>query len=254
MLNFKIRGEGNPIVFIHGYLESSKMWENYADELAKEYKVVTIDLPGHGASGVYSDVHTMELVAEKIDEVLEKLKISEVLAIGHSMGGYVTLALADLYPSRVKAFVLMNSSSLADTEEKKEIRLRAVELADKNMPTLVKMSIPLLFNESKLNELKVEREFAKEMALSTDIEGVKAALKGMRLRKDRTHILNEFNGEIGIILGEFDRTVIPGPFKKVIPNRKNIEILELETGHMAYLEATEDTLDYIRKFAKKALD
>lgn len=251
MLNFKVEGKGNPVVLIHGYLENMQMWEDYAKQLSKDFQVIRMDLPGHGDSAVLNEIHSMELVAREIKEVLDFLKITKALVVGHSMGGYVSLALTELFPEKVKALVLMNSSSLADSEEKKELRLRAIEMADKNQETLVKMSIPLLFNEHKLEELKTEREFAKKMALETSLKGVKSALRGMRIRPDRTFILHDFSGEIKIILGKYDRTVPAENFKKEIPNRENISVLELECGHMAYLEEPEKTLESLKQFAIK---
>ncbi|MDD3771587.1 MAG: alpha/beta hydrolase [Weeksellaceae bacterium] len=251
MLNFKVEGKGNPVVLIHGYLENMQMWEDYAKQLSKDFQVIRMDLPGHGDSAVLNEIHSMELVAREIKEVLDFLKITKTLVVGHSMGGYVSLALTELFPEKVKALVLMNSSSLADSEEKKELRLRAIEMADKNQETLVKMSIPLLFNEHKLEELKTEREFAKKMALETSLKGVKSALRGMRIRPDRTFILHDFSGEIKIILGKYDRTVPAENFKKEIPNRENISVLELECGHMAYLEEPEKTLESLKQFAIK---
>lgn len=254
MLNYTRQGEGPSIVFIHGYLENESMWKEFVKEFSDEFQVITMDLPGHGRSNSYSDTHSMEFMAEKINEILEELNVSNALVVGHSMGGYVTLALAELFPKRVKGFVLLNSSSLADSVEKKENRLRAVELAKRNLPTLIKMSLPLLFDQSKLHELKREREFVKEMAMKTSVEGVQAALRGMRIRKDRTFVLNEFDGNIGIVLGEFDQTILPEAFKKVIPNRDTIEVLELKTGHMSYLEDKNRTLDCIKSISSKVFN
>lgn len=254
MLNYKPEGEGKPIVLIHGYLENMSMWDKTAKKLSKRYKVLRFDLPGHGLSPVISETHDMESVAREIKKVMDKEEISEALVIGHSMGGYITLALADLFPKKVKAFILMNSSSLSDTPEKKELRARAMETAKKNLDGLIKMSIPLLFNEDRLDELKKEKKFARKMARSTPLLGVLAALKGMRQRINRSYLLNSYTGEIGIILGTKDRTVDPVPFKEVIPGKENISILELETGHMAYLEAFDETLKFIQDFAKKVFD
>lgn len=251
MLNYKLEGEGKSIVLIHGYLENMSMWDEIAKELTKKYKVLRPDLPGHGLSPVISEIHDMESVAREIKKVMDKEGIGEALVIGHSMGGYVTLALADLFPKSVKAFILMNSSSLSDTPEKKELRSRAMEMAKKNPDALIKMSIPLLFNEARLDELKKEKKFARKMARSTPLLGVLAALRGMRQRINRSYLLNSYPGEIGIILGARDRTVDPKPFKEVIPEKENISIVELETGHMAYLEAYDETMKFIREFAEK---
>ncbi len=247
MLYYKTLGKGSPVLLIHGYLENSKMWEDTAAELSKNHFVILCDNPGHGKSPNYGEIHTMEFVAQKINEVLEHLNINEVSIIGHSMGGYITLAFAACFPEKVKSFILMNSSSLPDTEEKKELRKRAAEVAQKNMESLIKMSIPLLFAQNSLN-LKDEKEFARQMMRETTIPGVLAALKGMSQRPDRTEILNSFKGEIGIILGKKDRTVDPDAFKNVIPPKENINILELDCGHMSYLERPSETLKFIKIF------
>lgn len=254
MLHFKVKGEGRALILIHGYLESSQMWTKYVEELSSDYQLIYPDLPGHGLSKVYSKVHTMEFMAEKIREVIDFLKLDKVLLVGHSMGGYVGLAFTELFPEKVQGLILMNSSSLADTNEKKELRNKAILMADKNQSTLVSMSIPLLFNKHRLHELKQESEFAKGMALKTPLEGVKSALRGMQIRTDRTFILHNFSNRIGIIVGNHDRTVPPKEFKLKIPNQENISLLELECGHMAYLEEPIKTLHFIKEFAQKVYE
>lgn len=248
MLNYEIKGYGNPVVLVHGYLENLKMWNSMAEELSSSYQIILIDLPGHGKSKNFDEVHTMELMARELKETLDYLGISNADFLGHSMGGYVILAYAELFPKDIKSFILMNSTSVPDAPEKKEQRLKAVETAQKNLDTLIKMSIPTLFAEGNLEKLKPEIEFAKELARETSLQGVTAALKGMRLRIDRSFLLEEFPGKIGIILGKYDKAVNPEELKKIIPNKENISILELETGHMAHLENPEASLEFIRKF------
>lgn len=247
MLYYETLGKGSPVLLIHGYLENLKMWKDIANELSKAHFVIMCDNPGHGKSKNYSEVYSMEFVAKKINEVLEHLNIKEVSIVGHSMGGYITLAFTELFSEKVKSFLLMNSSSLPDTEEKKELRKRAAEVAQKNMETLIKMSIPLLFAENS-DGLKPEKEFVRQMMRETSIPGVLAALKGMSQRPDRTKILNNFNGKIGIILGKADKTVDPEIFKKVIPKRENISILELDCGHISYLEKPRETFEFVKSF------
>src|SRR5690606_14980372 len=201
MLYYEVIGEGNPVVLLHGYLENLRMWKKIGSELADSYKVIKIDLPGHGKSETFAEVHTMELMAEKVNEVLGELKIEKPVFIGHSMGGYVTLAYADLFPEKLKSFILLNSSSLPDSKEKKEQRLKAADTARRNFDALVKMSIPTLFAEKHRDDMKSEMEFAKELARETPVEGVTAALLGMRERPGRTSVLLNFNGKKGVIMG-----------------------------------------------------
>lgn len=252
MLHYEVKGKGNPVVLLHGYLENLKMWEGFTGELAQNHQVILIDLPGHGKSGLYDKIHTMSLMAEKVNEVLEKLEIDKVTMIGHSMGGYVALAFAELFPEKLEAFILQNSSSLPDSEEKKEQRLKAVETAHKNLDTLIKMSVPSLFAENNLENVKPEIEFAKTLARETSVEGVEAALRGMRERPDRTQILQNFKGKIGIIMGKYDKAVNPADLKKILPQKENIMVRELNTGHMSHLEAPEETLSFIKEFLEKS--
>lgn len=251
MLYYEVKGEGKPVVFLHGYLENMKMWNPLAGKLSENRQVILIDLPGHGRSKSYGKIHTMELMAQKVNEVLEDVDVSGVAMAGHSMGGYVTLAFAELFPEKLKSFILLNSSSLPDSEEKKTQRLKAVETAHRNLQTLIKMSVPSLFAEKNLDNLKREIHFAKEMAAETPIEGVEAALRGMRERPDRSKIFKDFDGRIGILIGKYDKAVNPGDLKKIIPVKENILVKELETGHMSHLEAPEETQAFVADFLKK---
>lgn len=247
MLHYEITGKGSPVVLLHGYLENMKMWGPISEELSKNHQVVLLDLPGHGQSENLAEVHSMEMMAEAVNQTLKELEVENPVFVGHSMGGYVTLAYADLFPDQIRSFILLNSSTLPDSPEKKEQRLKAVETAEKNLDTLIKMSIPTLFAENNLENLKPEIEFTKELARETSLQGVTAALKGMRLRPDRSYLLEEFKGYIGILMGKYDKAVNPDEFRKRIPSKENIALKELETGHMAHLEAPEETLRFIQR-------
>ncbi|MFV0305296.1 MAG: alpha/beta fold hydrolase [Moheibacter sp.] len=251
MLHYKIEGKGNSIVFLHGYLENLKMWSEISKEFVQHYQVVQIDLPGHGKSPCYKEIHTMEFMAEKVVEVLTELHIKEALFVGHSMGGYVTLAMAELFPQKVKAFLLLNSTTLPDSEEKKKQRLKAVEVAQKNLDTLIKMSVPSLFAEQNLKNLKGEIAFTKELARETPVRGVTAALKGMRLRPNRMNVLHDFQGKRGLVMGKFDKAVSAEMLKRNIPNHQDLSVWELETGHMSLLESPLETRLIVQEFFQK---
>ena len=97
------QGKGNPIVLLHGFLENSKMWMDLVPEISKKNRVICIDLLGHGKTPCLGYVHTMELMAEAVESILNHLKIKDSIIIGHSMGGYVALAFAEKNPKRVKS-------------------------------------------------------------------------------------------------------------------------------------------------------
>src|SRR5690606_24365984 len=142
---YQDEGQGSTVVLLHGFLENSSVWDSVKASLVKRYRVISIDLLGHGKSGCIGYVHTMEQMAEAVKTVLQWLKLRRVSFIGHSMGGYVALAYAEAYPDEVKGLVLANSTARADSQERKDSRDRAIELVKKDHKTFVRMGISNLF-------------------------------------------------------------------------------------------------------------
>ena len=124
----RISDKGKPIVFLHGFTESQKIWKHFVKALSNEFRVITIDLPGHGKSECIGDVHTMELQADVVHTVLKKEGIRRCIMTGHSMGGYVTLAFARKYPGKLKGFCIFHSHCFADSPEDRENRDRTIEV------------------------------------------------------------------------------------------------------------------------------
>ena len=246
MLYFEVEGKGKSFVFLHGFLENHLIWNNLRKNLEKDAQIVTIDLPGHGNSAVMDETATMETMADAVIEVLDELNIAQATFIGHSMGGYVTCALADLYQERVENIVLINSSTLPDDDAKKNQRLRACETAKKNFNALVSFSMPTLFAAHHRDNFIEELKFVKEIALKTPIEGICAALKGMRERPDRSSILYDYKGGIYIIVGMNDETVNPELFLTLIPDLPNIHLYKFDGGHMAFIENYNEVLSILK--------
>lgn len=124
-VSFTDQGKGTAIVLLHGFLENQSMWTEFIPELTKKHRVITIDLLGHGQTESLGYVHSMEDNADMVHEVLSELRIRKAVLIGHSMGGYIALAFAELYPDTLKGLVLLNSTSRADSEERKTNRHRS---------------------------------------------------------------------------------------------------------------------------------
>ena len=99
-IHYKVEGKlhQHTIVLLHGFTESLDIWDDFSAELSVDFKVICIDLPGHGNSGCIGDAHTMELMADVVKTIIDKEKVNECVIIGHSMGGYVALAFAEKYP------------------------------------------------------------------------------------------------------------------------------------------------------------
>ncbi|MBE0423984.1 MAG: alpha/beta fold hydrolase, partial [Lutibacter sp.] len=131
-IHFTSTGIGSAVVLIHGFLENSLMWQEVSQELSKRNRVICIDLLGHGKTGNLGYIHSMEDQAQMVKAVLNHLKVRKYILVGHSMGGYVALAFAKLFPSNVKGLCLMNSTALPDSEEKKLNRDRAIKAVKQN--------------------------------------------------------------------------------------------------------------------------
>ena len=164
-ISYSDTGKGNAVVLLHGFLENQKMWQDLVPELCKKYRVVTIDLLGHGETECLGYVHSMEENAEVVRAVLSKLRIRKAIFAGHSMGGYVALAFAELYPAIVKGLVLLNSTSKADSEERKTNRDRAIKAVKKDYTAFVRLSITNLFSEENREKMIDEIEKVKLEAL-----------------------------------------------------------------------------------------
>ncbi len=248
-LSFSDQGKGTAIVLLHGFLENSTMWKNIIPHLLKKNRVITIDLLGHGKSDCLGYVHSMELFAESIEAVLKHLKLRKYILVGHSLGGYISLALAKINPNKIKGLCLMNSTSEKDSEERKKLRTRANKMAQQNFNNMVKMSVSNLFNPDNLSKFKAEIEAVKNEALQTSIQGYIAANEGMKLRENTNDVLKNNTFEKLIIIGEKD-PVLDYETSLEEAKKTNSEVVVFPDGHMSHIENTEELIEKLTKFIK----
>jgi pimeloyl-ACP methyl ester carboxylesterase len=242
-------GKGKAVVLLHGFLENQTMWQNLVPELSKKHRVITLDLLGHGESGCLGYVHSMEENAEVVRAVLSKLRIRKSIFVGHSMGGYVALAFAELYPAIVKGLVLQNSTSKADSEERKANRDRAIKAVKKDYTTFVRLSITNLFSEENREKMIDEIEKVKIEALKTPLQGIVASLEGMKIRKDRETILRSATFQMMLILGKKDGVLNYEDNLKQIENT-NVKLITFPDGHMSHIENRGELKDVLLVFFK----
>ena len=251
-LNYTDEGTGKPIVLIHGFTESLKIWTGFSTQLSKKYRVITIDLPGHGKSDCFNKTHSMELFADVVFAVLKRLKVGKCLMVGHSMGGYATLAFAEKYPGLLKGFCLFHSHCFGDTAADQENRNRTIALVNQDKFSYVAQFIPGLF------PAEVQKKFSKfierliQRASKMEKEGIVAALEGMKSRKDQSELLKNTELPVLFILGLKDPRVPATRIWDMISLPAASETLLLrDCGHMGYIEAPEQTCDAILGFARK---
>lgn len=243
-------GRGKCVVLLHGFLGSSEIFKEIVPHLQKSCKVVLIDLPGHGKSECLGYAHSMELMADAVHAVLKKLRIKKCVMAGHSMGGYVTLAFTQKYPEYIKGMCLINSTALPDTEEKKKDRNRAIHIVRKNPKLFIRPMIKNLFSVRNSKYLKNEIHYATNIALQTPVQGIIAALIGMR---DRPSYLSTFTHPLlpaMMVIGKYDKVLPEETLFKQCENKPNKTYLYLPyDGHFTILENPLAVAKALRKFS-----
>jgi pimeloyl-ACP methyl ester carboxylesterase len=249
-ISYTDSGKGTAVVLIHGFLENKTMWDNYISELSKQNRIITIDLLGHGKTESLGYIQTMEENADMIYEVLSKLKIRKAILVGHSMGGYVALAFAELYPEKMRGLVLLNSTSKEDSSERKKNRDRAIKAVKKDYEIFIRLSIANLFSEENREKLIKEIEEVKIQALQTPLQGIVASLEGMKIRKDRGFLLHTNACPKLLILGKKDPVL---NYEENLEQIKDtdVELVTFPDGHMSSIENRFELLTVLKDFFKR---
>ncbi|RIA11006.1 pimeloyl-ACP methyl ester carboxylesterase [Flavobacteriaceae bacterium MAR_2010_72] len=247
---YKECGQGQAVVLLHGFLEHSGIWSDLAKTLSKKYRVVCIDLLGHGNTGCIGYIHTMEDMANTVHFVLNHLNIQKCTMVGHSMGGYVALAYAELFPNVLNGLCLMNSTALNDSIEKQKSRDRAIAAVKQNHKSFIRIAISNLFRPKNRKRFSQQIQILKEEALKMSLQGIIAALEGMKIRKNRVQLFQSLPFKKMLILGRKDPVL---EYDTLIEQTKNsnIELAEFEDGHMSYIENKEEITYKIMYFIEK---
>jgi pimeloyl-ACP methyl ester carboxylesterase len=238
-------GEGKPVVLVHGFLGDRHYWDHVIEPLAKKYRVIAIDLPGHGNSSWSNLLATTEDYAEEIADLVKQLYLDKITLIGHSLGGYITMAFANKYSSLLEGFALIHSTALPDTEEAKAGRLAGInKIKTDGLPSFVDNLIPKLFAPEHL--IKFEQE-TKEIGYGASIEGAVAALGAMRNRPDLSNVLATASIPVLIVAGSLDIVV---PMKRAFATEGNHikQIVIPDVGHMSMYESPDLLVKELTQF------
>jgi pimeloyl-ACP methyl ester carboxylesterase len=252
-VSYSDSGHGRPLVLLHGYLETGEVWQPLSDILSETFRVISVDLPGHGDSGVAGDTHTMEFLAEALREVIVDADVKRVMLVGHSLGGYVALAFTEMYADMLAGYVLFHSHPYPDSPEtiaKRKREIAVVRAGRKNL--LYPANIPMMFAEHNLGIMSEAVERSMGIASLDDAEGIIALLNGMIVRPSRASVIEK--GEVPLlwILGSWDRYFSPANAIRDIKLPANAEVVILEnSGHLGFIEETEHSAELITMFADR---
>jgi len=260
-IHYQVAGAGTPLVLLHGFGEDGDVWNNQVAALQSDAMVIVPDIPGSGKSKIGKDdfteenlllLNNIEFYADVVNALLENLQITNCVLLGHSLGGYITLAFAEKYPSKLKGFGLLHSTSFADSGEKKENRKRGIALMEEyGGYSFMKNSIPNLFTATfKQNEHEKVNALI-EKAKGFETKALQSYYQAMINRPDRTFVLKESKVPVLIIAGKQDIVVPLNDSLQQVqqPNICHIFILN-ESAHMGMWEEPEKMNEAIREFLK----
>src|SRR5687767_11535589 len=243
-LAYTRRGKGTPLVLLHGYPLDHHVWDDIVPILEDTFDVILPDLRGFGGSRKV-DTPTMDDYASDIAGLLDQLGIQKAVIVGHSMGGYVALAFAKLYPDRVSGLALISSQVIADPPDRKEGRYKsAADVAEKGIGGVVEAMTSKFTSDARLQT--IARSIMEKQKTGAYI----GALKAMAERTDSTALLSTFKFPVMLVHGAAD-ALIPvaraHEAKAALPDSYYVELKD--TGHVPMLEAAKETAEALLRLA-----
>jgi pimeloyl-ACP methyl ester carboxylesterase len=248
-IHYRVIGSGKPVFLIHGFGEDSSVWRNQESYLKNKFKLIIPDLPGSGQSEMIDDM-SMEGMAEVIHSIIHEEDIKSCTVIGHSMGGYITLALAEKYWNHLDAFGLFHSTAYPDSEEKKAVRQKGIEFINQHGGfAFLKTTTPNLF--SPVTRAEKAKLVDEQIASLHNFSGpaLVSYYEAMMQRPDRTAVLKNSKMPVLFIMGQYDAAIpLEDSLKQCyIPEKSYIHILQ-NSGHIGMLEEKDECNRILEEF------
>ena len=248
---YREKGSGHPLVLIHGFCETHEIWDGFADNLSDTFRMLLPDLPGFGLSPLPHTPFTIQDIGLSMLGWLDELQLDRPVVIGHSLGGYVTMAMVDVQPDRFPGFGLFHSTAHADSEEKKESRNKVIDFVRRNgVQPFIDSFVPGLFHQ-KANPHVME---VHQIASRTQAETLVAYMAAMRDRPARLPLLESFPKPILMIAGEHDASI---PYDQSSAQSSLMRFPLFyglkDAGHMGMFENEPKSIKIVRNFTNFAL-
>ncbi len=244
-------GHGVPVVFLHGFCENLSIWNDFIPDIASDYRFISLDLPGFGGSPLLAST-SIENVGEAVYAFLKTIEVNKCHIIGHSLGGYVALSIAEKCPKFILSIGLIHSNAFADREEKKSNRNKSIEFMRKHgTETFLQTFVPSLFNPERKDLLQNKIDLLRELTKETSQEAMIAYTAAMRDRKDKSSLLSQSGLPILFVAGAFDELIhldLSLAHKELIQNGE-FHVLP-QSGHVGMYEEPEALLKILKDFIK----
>lgn len=248
-ISYTVYGDGPPVILLHGFPLNRTIWEDVASDLADRFKVITPDLPGAGDSPFLTERLSVEDMAEFVHAIIAHEGLEKVIIAGHSMGGYVAIAYADKYPGNLAGLGMIHSTARADSKEKKEQRMKAIELFRKGGEKhFIHQMVPPLFGNGKGYDTEINRLIST--SLLTSSKSLISFYNAMMDRRERSSILHKLTMPVLWVLGEDDKVL---PIKDLTQQTSlanvNYVYVYSDCGHMSMIEAPLNLKNDLADFA-----
>ena len=247
-LNYEEFGQGVPLILIHGFPLDHSIWQPVVAMLESHTRIILPDLRGFGASPLGEEGSSMRLMAEDIAALMDGLKIERAILAGHSMGGYVCLNFARVYPRRLLGLALVATQAAEDTLERRQARLATSAEVKRKGVRIVAGSMP-----AKLSSQPDLQEPLKKLILKAPSKGVQAALKGMAERPDATDWLTEITVPTAVIVGKQDMLISPERSRTMVQMLNHAWLVEIAgASHMPMMETPRELAEALLQLVKLA--
>lgn len=252
-------GKGPVVVLLHGFGEDATVWTAQIKLLQQNYRVIAPHFPGTAQSELTEDL-SIESMARAVQQLLVQPTLNvfpkeKIILIGHSMGGYVTLAFAEKYPELLKSWGFFHSTAVADSAEKKQVREKGIAFIEKNgAVAFIESTIGNLFStKTKKDNPQLIKDFLHSMNNFSDTSLV-SYYRAMINRPDRTAVLKNTTVPVLLVLGKDDQAI---PYDEALKlaymaNKTYFYTLQ-QSGHMGMLEEEEKTNGILQEFIRESL-
>lgn len=248
-INFKTRGKGLPIIFIHGFCETLEIWESFIQKIEGDFQIVTLDLPGFGSSNLNHEAVSIDDIGALINNWTVEQDFDKPILVGHSLGGYVSLSMMTQKPELFSGLVLLHSTARADTEEKKHNRDKVKAFVRENgLQPFFDSFVPGLYFLKDHESIPIARRIASETSESTFM----AYTNAMRDRVSRESTLAQNKVPMLIIAGQNDAIIDVRGLEEQAQLSEKIRFYSLpNVGHMGFFEAEIDVVKIITDYANQ---
>jgi pimeloyl-ACP methyl ester carboxylesterase len=229
------------------------VWNGFEEKLASKFRVISVDLPGHGQSEIISETQTMDMMADVVKDLIHNLGLQKVFIVGHSLGGYVTLAFLEHFAEYLSGYCLFHSHPLADSQEAIKNRHREIKLVQKGMKDrMYPANVTKMFATSNIEKFSEAIQRSKEISSFISGEGIIAVLKGMILRPSRLSFMEDGRVPCLWILGSMDNYIPCEAIQKKVKLPANASVVVLQnSGHIGFIEEEELSARIIAEFVNR---